>query len=96
MHFSLTESWQARFPAIRFQNRFCQDFCAMCRSMIANCLWLHFGQTESWQARFHRYTVSPVILIRHTEFHMQPTSAGPGTRAHETHGMQKSAQHFLL
>jgi hypothetical protein len=24
------------------------------------------------------YTVNPVILIRHTEFHMQPTSAGLG------------------
>jgi hypothetical protein len=42
------------------------------------------------------YTVSPVIFIRHTEFQMQPTSAGPGTRAHDTHGMPKSAQHFLV
>jgi hypothetical protein len=42
------------------------------------------------------YTVNPVILIRHTEFHMQPTSAGPGTRAHDTHGMPKSAQHVLI
>jgi hypothetical protein len=37
-----------------------------------------------------------VILIRHTEFHMQPTSAGSSTRAHYTHGMPKSAQHFLV
>jgi hypothetical protein len=36
---------------------------------------------------FSWYTVSPVILIRHM-FHMQPTSAGPGTRAHDTHGIQ--------
>jgi hypothetical protein len=49
------------------------------------------------KVRFCAYcTVSPLILIRHTEFHMQPTSAGPGTRAHDTHGMQKSAQHILV
>jgi hypothetical protein len=42
------------------------------------------------------HTVNPVILIRHTEFHMQPTSAGPGTWAHYTHGIPKSAQHFLV
>jgi hypothetical protein len=40
------------------------------------------------------YTVSPVILIRHTEFHLQPTSTGPGTRAYATHG--KLAQHILV
>jgi hypothetical protein len=45
---------------------------------------------------FTVYTVSPVILIRHTEFHMQPTSAGPGTNAHYTNEMPKSAQHFLV
>jgi hypothetical protein len=41
-------------------------------------------------------TVSPVNLIRHKEFHIQPTSAGPGTRAHCTHGMPKYAQYFLV
>jgi hypothetical protein len=47
-------------------------------------------------AQKENFTVSHVILIRHTEFHIQPTSAGPGTRAHDTHGMPKSAQHFLV
>jgi hypothetical protein len=57
---------------------------------------IHFKFLHRFLCAYLNHTASPVILIRHTEFHMQPTSAGPGIKAHYTHGMPKSAQHFLV
>jgi hypothetical protein len=38
---------------------------------------------------------SPPMCLWQTVFHMQPTSAGPGSKTHKTYGMPKYTPHFL-